>query len=188
MELLERVFSRCTEGPETYKGSPCWNWSLYIEPSGYGVYRHQHQTWKTHRLTYTLSYGDIPQGLVIDHLCCNKKCCNPEHLEAVTPEENTRRSNRVKSPGAYNKAKTQCKHGHPFSPENTRTEKDGSRTCLTCKKERQIDRRRFAAKTHCKQGHPMSGDNIYSYPNGKTYCKTCQRKHLIEFRKRQKLC
>ena len=69
----------------------CWLWTGAVTSSGYGSFVHEGRAKSTHRLPYELIVGPIPHGLHIDHLCRNKKCCNPEHLEPVTPIENRRR-------------------------------------------------------------------------------------------------
>lgn len=68
--------------------SGCWLWTGCINPDGYGVFRNT----SAHRLTYQESRGPIPAGLVLDHRCKNRRCVNPDHLEAVTQRENRRRS------------------------------------------------------------------------------------------------
>lgn len=68
-------------------GSGCWEWTGPKDAKGYG--RHGH--FKAHRIAYELSVGPIPTGLVLDHLCRNPGCVRPQHVEPVTPAENTRR-------------------------------------------------------------------------------------------------
>lgn len=68
----------------------CWNWNARFFPSGYGRVSRGHGRY-AHRLSYRLFVGPIPSGLTIDHLCFNKRCVNPAHLEAVTLSENVRR-------------------------------------------------------------------------------------------------
>lgn len=84
---------------------------------------------RVHRAAYELANGPIPDGMQIDHLCRNRLCCNPDHLEAVTREENIARGN---APHMVNARKTHCKYGHEFSPENTLVTKRGSRSCRQC--------------------------------------------------------
>ena len=106
---------------------PCWDW-LGATIIGYGVFGRGPQK-LVHRLSYEIFVGPIPYGLQIDHLCRNRSCLNPDHLEAVTGTENQYRS---MSPTGLNARKTHCKRGHPFDERNTRIGKDGSRNCRTC--------------------------------------------------------
>ena len=78
----------------------------------------------THRLSYELLVGPIPDGLHIDHLCRNRLCCNPDHLEPVTQAENNRRAQEANP-------RTHCKRGHEFTPENTKWIANG-RNCRIC--------------------------------------------------------
>lgn len=86
----------------------------------------------SHRFAYELLVGPVPEGMQLDHLCRNRWCCNPEHLELVTPRENTLRG---VGPSAVNAVKTHCKNGHEFTPENTRVDqRTGERGCWTCRR------------------------------------------------------
>ena len=82
-----------------------------------------------HRLTYEATHGPIPSGLTLDHLCRNRRCVNPDHLEPVTNRENILRGT---SPSALHAVQTACVNGHPFDAANTRTNANGSRSCRAC--------------------------------------------------------
>ncbi|MGV7251879.1 HNH endonuclease signature motif containing protein [Mycobacterium kansasii] len=113
--------------------SDCWFWQGAVQSKGYGSVGHQGRVWSTHRLAYELLIGPIPDGLQIDHLCRNRRCCNPAHLEPVTGRVNVLRAVR----------KATCARGHEYTPENTLLKKGGTqRNCRTCTNEWQRNRRR----------------------------------------------
>ena len=78
---------------------------------GYGYVRHEGKVRLAHRVAYSLAIGPIPEGLTIDHLCRQPSCINPDHLEAVTQGENNRRGTTYD----FQRAKTTCPKGHPYS-------------------------------------------------------------------------
>lgn len=91
---------------------PCWTWTRAVQSRGYGSVGYRGKTWSTHKLAYELLVGPIPDGLQIDHLCRNKRCCNPGHLEPVTGKVNVGRTVEA--------TKTHCVHGHPLAGANLR--------------------------------------------------------------------
>ncbi|MFJ2000282.1 HNH endonuclease signature motif containing protein [Streptomyces chartreusis] len=126
----------------------CWEWQAAKSRNGYGVLVLSRRSLYSHRVSYEIHKGQIPAGLHIDHLCQNKSCCNPDHLEAVTSRENTMRS--PIAPAALNAVKTHCPHGHEYTPENTVVIKGGrGRSCRTC---RRWHERRTEAK---RKGLPL---------------------------------
>jgi hypothetical protein len=105
----------------------CWIWLGPTVHNGYGRICVNSKPSMAHRWAYEHFVGPIPQGLQIDHLCRVRACCNPDHLEPVTPLENTRR-------GQGNGSKTHCNYGHPFDDSNTVWIKDGARKpCRACR-------------------------------------------------------
>lgn len=111
----------------------CWNWLRAASDKGYGNYliiSKGAMQYKAHRVYFQELRAKIPNGLTIDHLCRNTKCVNPNHLEPVSMRENLLRGNGV---AGINYRKTHCIHGHKFTPENTRPERNG-RSCRACKK------------------------------------------------------
>lgn len=104
-------------GPTTDRGYGLVN---LVNPNG------RPTTMQAHRAVYQDRFGELPKHLVLDHLCRVTSCINPDHLEPVTCAENLRR-------GIYwQKLKTHCKRGHPYSEENTYRNKKGWRWCRTC--------------------------------------------------------
>lgn len=115
--------------PEPNTG--CWIWiANHSRRTQYGLASKNGKSYPSHRLSYEAFVGTIPDGYVIDHLCRNPACVNPQHLEPVTQQINCHRS-PISIPG-INNAKTHCDQGHEFTHENVYVYPDGRRECRIC--------------------------------------------------------
>lgn len=108
----------------------CLEWAGVINRGGYGHISHRGATVLVHRLAYQLFRGPIPAGLHIDHLCSNRRCLEPTHLEPVTVRENNLRCGCW---AGINAPKTHCPAGHPYDRFNT-YEHGGKRHCRACRR------------------------------------------------------
>lgn len=109
----------------------CWEWTGAKNWVGYGQFRFNKKFGLAHRFSYELFKEEIPDNLEIDHLCRNRLCVNPDHLEAVTHKINMNRGNGGKACWKFQKSKTHCPHGHEYTKENTRIYKN-KRFCRKC--------------------------------------------------------
>jgi hypothetical protein len=110
---------------------PCWIWiGARNGKDGYGSFRVTGQPTVAHRAGYQLIVGPIPEGLTLDHLCRNRRCVNPQHLEPVPFAVNVARG---ESPTAVNARKTHCPQGHPYDEINTMPRRRGGRNCRACR-------------------------------------------------------
>jgi hypothetical protein len=120
--------------------SGCWLWTGAKTSKGYGLLKIDKLNWRAHRVAYFLKHDVMPP--LLDHICQNRLCVNPEHLRAVSNRENVLAGSGLP---ALNAAKTHCKYGHPLLGDNVRF-KSGDRNgreriCITCDKERKRNTR-----------------------------------------------
>lgn len=117
----------------------CWDW-FGSKSRGYGNIGYKGKTYKAHRISFLLAGHNLDPMLTIDHLCMNKLCVNPDHLEQVTIRENIL---RAKGRAFENLIKTHCKQGHKFTKKNTYTVNQKGRMlpgrqCITCRNKYQL--------------------------------------------------
>lgn len=169
----------------------CWEWTAYRDRKGYGRSHLDGKSMAAHRVAYTLLVGPIPAGLTLDHLCRNKGCVNPDHLEPVTVGENSIRSHELTSSEV-------CRNGHVYADEGNELfvkmgAKLAHRRCRQCILVRSHEARglscaydafcdhpshgsRRKARTRdgvCRYGHSMH--DAYARGNGLgLMCKTCR--------------
>lgn len=124
----------------------CWLWTGYLNAWGYGRFADAGRLYSAHRWAHEQWIGPIPDEFEVDHLCRNRACVNPAHLEAVTHQENVLRG---ESRAAQNAKAIACPLGHPFDEANTYFYKArGTRNCRACRKKQyqdHIDRKRASA-------------------------------------------
>ena len=118
----------------------CWLWNgCLARPQGYARLNIERKAQYAHIFIYERLWGPIPEGKEIDHLCRNRACVNPFHLEAVIRQVNWLRGY---SPAAVAHRKAEgrscCAHGHPWTPENTYYRKSGSKICRTCHRQQEL--------------------------------------------------
>lgn len=132
--LSERLWSRVVE----VEGG-CWEYRGRLRSDGYGVIGaggRGGRTLRTHRVAYELMVGPIPDGLQIDHLCRNRACCNPYHLDPVPGAENSRRAGE---------ARQLCPHGHELRPRVPGTRRPECPTCNRARARRHYEKKRATA-------------------------------------------
>jgi hypothetical protein len=112
------------------KTETCWLWTGHTAGEGYGVISVDGRDAYVHRLVHEWLVGPIPEGYEVDHLCRVRLCVRPEHLEAVTQQENHRRAMAYRR--AKHAARTHCRHGHPWKT-NAYFDR-GRRRCRTCQR------------------------------------------------------
>lgn len=110
----------------------CIVWAGTLTPRGYGQFSVDNKHYAAHRLAYSKLVGPVPVGLVCDHLCRNRACVNPEHIDVVTNRENIIRGEGPAMLTRMNRAKTHCPAGHEYTVTNTRVDSRGRRGCRTC--------------------------------------------------------
>jgi len=117
------------------KTNNCWEWKAGKAYHGYGEFGVNGKIVLVHRFSYELFKGEIPKGLQIDHLCRNRVCVNPEHLEVVTNKENVLRGFGI---SAVNARKTCCSKGHELQEPNLYQSalRLGWRSCKICNRKR----------------------------------------------------
>jgi hypothetical protein len=108
----------------------CWEWQGRRQQGGYGLTGFQGRNQPVHCVMYQHFIGLIPAGMEVDHLCRNRRCCRPDHLEAVTHRENLLRGDTF---AARHAQLTHCPRGHEYDAANTRVYK-GMRLCRACRR------------------------------------------------------
>lgn len=129
--VQDRFWSKVDRG----EADACWPWLNTRTPGGYGQFSYARKRFAAHRVAYTWMREVVPVELVCDHLCRNRACVNPHHIEIVSSGENVRRGIGAKLSRERADKITHCPRGHAYTEQNTRV-RGGSRHCVTCNNER----------------------------------------------------
>ena len=125
VDLLPRVIAKIAFGD-------CWEWTGGTS-AGYGVVKIDASPRHAYRYVWEVLVGPIPPGMQLDHLCRNRRCCNPDHLEVVTQKINTLRGFGA---GAVNAKRNVCPQGHPYDTLLRNGNGISARSCKRCNNEK----------------------------------------------------
>lgn len=195
----ERIAERFWSRVDKIELTGCWLWDGYINKNRYGTWSYSEdgktRTVYAHRAAYELLRGPIPDGLVLDHQCRVRFCCNPDHLVATTQKRNLARSKSGQAGADRNRSKTHCPQGHAYSGDNLHIAPDGKRVCRACARRYTAEARarRLAAnppaprprQTHCKRGHEFTPENTTVDARGSRSCRECKRAQVRKYRARE---
>lgn len=142
IELVD--WTRFWKAVDRRSDDECWPWLRRIDRYGYGVYRRKNKApgppleleWRAHRLAYENLIGPIPDDLVIDHLCRNRSCVNPSHMEPVTNRTNLQRGHPGRKPHIGIDGYRVCRNGHAVTGANARPHhtRPNHMACVACAK------------------------------------------------------
>jgi hypothetical protein len=132
---MERFWSKVNLAGPLISGmeTRCWEWKATRNGDGYGSFWLLGSMRGAHRVAYELEREPIAAGMTLDHLCRNRCCVNPAHLDPVPLRVNVLRGGGT---GARNARKDRCPQGHRYTPDNTYRSSRGDRKCRTCTAER----------------------------------------------------
>ena len=153
-QTLTRAETRFWKRVMPEPNSGCWLWLGSARGNGYGGGLANGKNYRAHRFAYERCVGLIPNGLTLDHLCRNRICVNPKHLEPVTSRENNLRGIGW---AGVNAKKTHCLRGHEYTAQNTMWRKNGCRYCRTCRRLRAKAGRRASREEVVGQESPSRG-------------------------------
>lgn len=125
---LEEVLERIEPALYGFEGTPCWPWPNRLDNNGYGHARSNGVQTTAHRVVYVHLIGPFDEVLDMDHLCRNRDCVNPLHLEPVTHKVNMERGMKAQA--------THCLRGHELTNDNVRIRANGTRNCKQCKRDK----------------------------------------------------
>lgn len=137
--LPQRIQSKFKEAD-----NGCWVWTAALSSTGYGRVRWEGKVWQAHRLTYSLTAGE--PGPELDHLCRNRACVNPAHMEPVSHAENIRRGEWSEGARRARMRRTECANGHPYTAETLYVPPPSSRAQRQCRICRSEAKKRNRAK------------------------------------------
>lgn len=130
---------------------PCHQWARGKNKYGYGALHVGRKMLRSHRFAWEQAHGPIPDGLLIDHQCRNRACCNVDHLRVVTYNINNV-ENVVGAAWQISKAKKHCKHGHEFTVENTINRIRNGRACRDCRQCGRVRTSQYEARLKSRLG------------------------------------
>jgi hypothetical protein len=140
-DIKDRLWGRVIIQPDG-----CALWTGAVQSSGYGhMSVGEGRIQYVHRISYSISHGEIPPGFVVDHICSNRLCVAPGHLEAVSLAENNRRTwargRGVNVNIGEARRKDVCPQGHPKNGENLYVTRTGAHQCKECRRQHQAKMR-----------------------------------------------